>query len=558
MTKQEDADQNSGSYTTGKLQSPFIDEELFAEGNYEEWTIGLNTLEAESPFSQDFFSWASLTTEPVDTAAEQPWDEAETIDADEELDADEEVAFENLAWGDGITPPIFGEADLDHESEYIAEEFEADNDEELAEEILTELPSGEYYDAFLDDDETEPEFQDAPQLFSDVELPVFEEEMENSNELPTDPADGWVVPQEILRAGEVQYVRYDNAPNWDETKKDSICAKQLSAGAQILQRFLLGKFSKIKRILGLVCRPNTAKKTKLSIHGTGRALDIVIPPIDGKANSVIGDPIANWLVFNASAIGIQYLIWNRVRWSGMRRNNKFARYTGPRPHHDHIHVELNLDGARRKTPWFFDKTVSTVTKKVDSGKTTTLNAIKKPATTKNTSKSPRLILKRTGEEFEGSCPPKFTHSQIKQFKTVCKNGKLYYWNTTVAGDEANKRLVKGYRSKLIVEMPDGVSHEFDAIERANGFAHLKEGAYQAICGHRKGHEKAEEIIVQGNIVIHIANYPHQLHGCVAPGKKVPLGVLDSGITLTEINKLLGWEPGKKIEVVVKGYKNTAG
>src|SRR5215207_2453810 len=78
----------------------------------------------------------------------------------------------------------------------------------------------------------------------------------------------------------------------------------------------------------------------------------MIPIVGGRANSTVGDPIANWLVVNASAIGVQYLIWNRVRWSGGRRKEKFARYTGPNPHRDHIHVELTLEGAQRSTPWF--------------------------------------------------------------------------------------------------------------------------------------------------------------------------------------------------------------
>jgi hypothetical protein len=66
----------------------------------------------------------------------------------------------------------------------------------------------------------------------------------------------------------------------------------------------------------------------------------------------VGDPIANWLVRNAQALGMQYLIWNRVRWSGSRSGRKDALYGGPNPHIDHIHAELNRDGARRQTAWF--------------------------------------------------------------------------------------------------------------------------------------------------------------------------------------------------------------
>jgi hypothetical protein len=81
----------------------------------------------------------------------------------------------------------------------------------------------------------------------------------------------------------------------------------------------------------------------------------MIPRINKQANSAVGDPIANWLVQNAEAIGVQYIIWNRVQWTGSRKGRKDRDYTGPSPHTDHIHVELNLDGARRATPWFLNR-----------------------------------------------------------------------------------------------------------------------------------------------------------------------------------------------------------
>ncbi|MBN1872820.1 MAG: helix-hairpin-helix domain-containing protein [Anaerolineae bacterium] len=172
--------------------------------------------------------------------------------------------------------------------------------------------------------------------------------------------------------------------------------------------------------------------------------------------------------------------------------------------------------------------------------------------------TPKLILRRTGVEFEVSCPTDFSPITIGNFRTVCENGKLYYWDTTES-DKNHKKLVKGYRSKLIVENPDGTSEEFDAIERANGFTHLKEGTYQATCEPRASHQDKEEILVKEAIFIHVANYPYQLHGCIAPGEIWPeFGVSNSTATLARINSLLGWESGKKIELVVKGYKEKPG
>ena len=174
----------------------------------------------------------------------------------------------------------------------------------------------------------------------------LEEEVHWEDESSTSPTDEWVIPDNVRRVGESQFVSYDDGPLWDSSK----CAGSFTAGGKVLREYLKANFKGISSIGGLSCRSNSANTSKMSIHGIGRALDIMIPKNNGKANSAVGDPIANWLVLNAAAIGIQYLIWNRVRWSGSRKS--FGRYGGPNPHTDHIHVELNEDGANRRTPWF--------------------------------------------------------------------------------------------------------------------------------------------------------------------------------------------------------------
>ena len=42
----------------------------------------------------------------------------------------------------------------------------------------------------------------------------------------------------------------------------------------------------------------------MSMHGTGRALDIMIPRVGGKADASVGDPIAGWLIHTAAALGV--------------------------------------------------------------------------------------------------------------------------------------------------------------------------------------------------------------------------------------------------------------
>ena len=170
----------------------------------------------------------------------------------------------------------------------------------------------------------------------DAERPPPHEEVDEQAPLPARPDEGWVVPPQVLAAGQRQRVRYDDAPLWTGTGRE--CSGVLSPGARRLRCHLLQHFPGIRAIGGYNCRRNTADRRRLSIHGTGRALDIMIPMQGRAANHRVGDPIAAWLIRNAETLGVQYLIWDRVRWSGHRRP-RFARYTGPHPQDAHLHVE---------------------------------------------------------------------------------------------------------------------------------------------------------------------------------------------------------------------------
>jgi hypothetical protein len=166
---------------------------------------------------------------------------------------------------------------------------------------------------------------------------------------PARPADTWVLPADVRAIGESFTIRYDSPPAW---ANGSNCASRFTDGARELSDHIKATFAGVTSIGGLSCRANSANSNETSVHGVGRALDIMIKQIGSKANAAAGDPIANWLVKNAQAIGIQYVIWNKVRWSGSKSGRKDAPYTGPSPHTDHIHTELNLAGSRRETAWF--------------------------------------------------------------------------------------------------------------------------------------------------------------------------------------------------------------
>jgi hypothetical protein len=177
----------------------------------------------------------------------------------------------------------------------------------------------------------------APESVSDVDLGLA-------------VAGNWSLPPGTNVIGDQQHVEYDSAPAWTGT--DS-CAGGLRPGARALQAYLSTHFTDISKIGGYSCRQNTADATKMSVHGTGRALDVVIPKSGDTADNDLGDPLANWLVENAERIGVQLIIWDRTGWHGSRDPGEKARdYTGPSPHTDHIHFEITERAADELTEFF--------------------------------------------------------------------------------------------------------------------------------------------------------------------------------------------------------------
>ncbi|MBX3182571.1 MAG: hypothetical protein KIT72_19755 [Polyangiaceae bacterium] len=162
----------------------------------------------------------------------------------------------------------------------------------------------------------------------------------------------WQIPAETLARGDTQYVAYTGAPAWNG---GAGCSGGMTSGNQILREYLYAHFPQIGSIGGYSCRQNTANPSQTSVHGTGRALDIMIPVVGSPndADNDAGDPIGNWLIENAEAIGIQFIIWDRWTWNASRAAGAKSRaYTGPNPHIDHLHVELSLAASQNTTNWF--------------------------------------------------------------------------------------------------------------------------------------------------------------------------------------------------------------
>ena len=141
-------------------------------------------------------------------------------------------------------------------------------------------------------------------------------------------------------------VPYDSAPSWNP----SLCAGGFTAGGKKVKEFLTKKFSEISSIQGYACRRNTAASGTMSVHGTGRALDIFIPQAGAQADNTKGDKVANYLVEHAQEMSIQFIIWDRSKWRANGTND--SPYGGPNPHIDHLHVEITEEAGRLGPAWY--------------------------------------------------------------------------------------------------------------------------------------------------------------------------------------------------------------
>jgi hypothetical protein len=159
----------------------------------------------------------------------------------------------------------------------------------------------------------------------------------------------WNIPPETLELGDQQHVAYTGAGPW---VGESGCSGGMTSGATALREYIYTYFPQTDHIGGYSCRAIVGNSSTMSLHATGRALDVMIPTIGGEANNSLGDPIGNWLIENAEFIGIQYIIWDSWTWRADRDAPKDRSYGGSHPHHDHLHVELSEEAADLGTAFF--------------------------------------------------------------------------------------------------------------------------------------------------------------------------------------------------------------
>lgn len=121
------------------------------------------------------------------------------------------------------------------------------------------------------------------------------------------------------------------------------CTGKFTVGAQSLSDVVMDKYSPpVTSVGGYACRQNTASNS-ISVHGVGRALDIMVDSTTPNGLAT-GDRIRNFMINNAKVLGVQRVIWNHHIWSADQ--DGWRDYSGPNPHTDHLHVEINEAAAK--------------------------------------------------------------------------------------------------------------------------------------------------------------------------------------------------------------------
>ena len=111
------------------------------------------------------------------------------------------------------------------------------------------------------------------------------------------------------------------------------------------KRAVEGAFPAIKNIGGY--RPPDG----FNEHFRGEAIDVMIPDWGSPAGKAYGDKVAQYLLSNASALGIDYVLWQQRQWNADGTSSAMNNRGSPTANHmDHVHAHTvntpNLPGAQ--------------------------------------------------------------------------------------------------------------------------------------------------------------------------------------------------------------------
>ena len=116
-------------------------------------------------------------------------------------------------------------------------------------------------------------------------------------------------------------------------------------GAKALMAWTIEHFGATS--LGIYNNRSVRGGTALSLHAEGRAGDSGYPYTVGGTPE--GWVLANWLVENHEALGVQAVIYSRRQWSSPRASQGWRYYSGQSAHYEHVHWELTRQAAAELT-----------------------------------------------------------------------------------------------------------------------------------------------------------------------------------------------------------------
>lgn len=173
----------------------------------------------------------------------------------------------------------------------------------------------------------------------------------------TERSSVWVPSDEALRAMINSSVRYQAAPLYrdvpPEYKDGNVTQYPIGSGIVFLSNYVRETINVGGRRITDVSLRGRARPMlpdqRIDQHQAGRAIDFM------TRDKELGDAVANWLAVNADAIGVQCIVWCNRKfgpWFPRGDSRRFGEYVGSSPHVDHVHVDLTVEGAEGRTPFF--------------------------------------------------------------------------------------------------------------------------------------------------------------------------------------------------------------
>lgn len=114
------------------------------------------------------------------------------------------------------------------------------------------------------------------------------------------------------------------------------CTGSPEPGAKALLAWLLETYP-LAWSLGIYNCRGVRGSTTTSLHGEGRAVDLGLPMVNGRAIPT-GHRIVDRIGEHGRRLGVQCAIYDRSIWSARSPQGRY--YGGVHPHYDHIHIEL--------------------------------------------------------------------------------------------------------------------------------------------------------------------------------------------------------------------------